>query len=303
MSLKTGRILKGISGFYYVYVVESGIYECKAKGAFRKENIKPLVGDEVRIQVISEEEKTGNVEEILPRTMELLRPPVANVDQALVIFALKEPVPNLRLLDSFLVNMEYKELSTVICFNKADLATEEEKEELKKTYESAGYSVIFSSTKKETGLDEIRRVLEGKLTTVAGPSGAGKSSIINALQSEVIMETDGMMKKMDSGKQTTRHSQLIRINETSFIMDTPGFGSMDLPKIEEGELDELFPEMREEKYDCKFAGCAHLKEPDCAVKERLLSGEIADSRYENYKAFYEELKNTRKIDPKGLKKR
>ena len=294
MSLKTGRILKGISGFYYVYVVESGIYECKAKGAFRKENVKPLVGDEVRILVISEEEMKGNVEEILPRSMELSRPPVANVDQALVIFAVKEPQINLRLLDSFLVNMEEKHLPTVICFNKAELATEEEKEELKKTYESAGYTVIFSSMKKEYGLEEIKAVLEGKLTTVAGPSGVGKSTIINALQSEVKMETDGMMKKMDSGKQTTRHSQLIRINVNSFIMDTPGFGSVDLPKVEETELDEFFPEMREEKYDCKFAGCAHLKEPDCAVKEKLAAGNIAESRYENYTAFYEELKNLRK---------
>ncbi len=294
MSLKTGRILKGISGFYYVYVVESGIYECKAKGAFRKENVKPLVGDEVRIQVISEEEMKGNVEEILPRSMELSRPTVANVDQSLVIFSVKEPQINLRLLDSFLVNMEEKHLPTVICFNKAELATEEEKEELKKTYESAGYTVIFSSMKKEYGLEEIKAVLEGKLTTVAGPSGVGKSTIINALQSEVKMETDGMMKKMDSGKQTTRHSQLIRINENSFIMDTPGFGSVDLPKVEETELDEFFPEMREEKYDCKFAGCAHLKEPDCAVKEKLAAGNIAKSRYENYTAFYEELKDLRK---------
>lgn len=294
MSLKTGRILKGISGFYYVYVVESGIYECKAKGAFRKENVKPLVGDEVRILVISEEEMKGNVEEILPRSMELSRPPVANVDQALVIFAVKEPQINLRLLDSLLVNVEEKHLPTVICFNKAELATEEEKEELKKTYESAGYTVIFSSMKKEYGLEEIKAVLEGKLTTVAGPSGVGKSTIINALQSEVKMETDGMMKKMDSGKQTTRHSQLIRINENSFIMDTPGFGSVDLPKVEETELDEFFPEMREEKYDCKFAGCAHLKEPDCAVKEKLAAGNIAKSRYENYTAFYEELKDLRK---------
>ena len=294
MCFKTGRILKGISGFYYVYVVESGIYECKAKGAFRKENVKPLVGDEVRIQVISEEEMKGNVEEILPRSMELSRPTVANVDQALVIFSVKEPQINLRLLDSFLVNMEEKHLPTVICFNKAELATEEEKEELKKTYESAGYTVIFSSMKKEYGLEEIKAVLEGKLTTVAGPSGVGKSTIINTLQLEVKMETDGMMKKMDSGKQTTRHSQLIRINENSFIMDTPGFGSVDLPKVEETELDEFFPEMREEKYDCKFAGCAHLKEPDCAVKEKLAAGNIAKSRYENYTAFYEELKDLRK---------
>ena len=163
MAFKTGRILKGISGFYYVYVVESGIYECKAKGIFRKDKTKPLVGDEVRILVISEEEKTGNVEEILPRSMELLRPPVANVDQALVIFAMKQPLPNLRLLDSFLVNMEEKRLQTVICFNKAELVEEKECESLRKTYESAGYKVIFSSMKTDRGLDEIKEVLHGKV--------------------------------------------------------------------------------------------------------------------------------------------
>lgn len=292
--IKTGRIVKGISGFYYVYVVESGIYECKAKGGFRNQGIKPLVGDVVDIQVISQEEKTGNVEEIHPRTSELSRPPVANVDQALVIFALKKPKPNLGLLDRFLVNMEYRNLPVVICFNKTDLVSEEEKNEVKEAYEKAGYTVIFSSMKKEEGLEEISAVLEGKLTTVAGPSGVGKSSIINKLQSEVVMETDDIMKKMDSGKQTTRHSQLIQLNETSFIMDTPGFGSLFLPEMECTELDELFPEMRNGRLDCKFSGCAHIHEPSCGVKRDFEEGKIAESRYDNYRLFYEELKNSKK---------
>ena len=292
--IKTGRIVKGISGFYYVYVVESGIYECKAKGGFRNEGIKPLVGDVCDILVISEDEKTGNVEAIHPRKSELSRPPVANVDQALVIFALKKPKPNLGLLDRFLVNMEYRDLPTVICFNKTDLVGEDEILKLKEMYESAGYQVIFSSTKKEEGLDEIKEVLQGKLSTVAGPSGVGKSSIINKLQSEVVMETDDIMKKMDSGKQTTRHSQLITLNKDSFIMDTPGFGSMYLPEMEWEELDELFPEMRSGRLECKFSGCAHIHEPQCGVKADLESGKISKGRYENYVAFYEELKNAKK---------
>lgn len=292
--IKTGRIVKGISGFYYVYVVESGIYECRAKGGFRNAGIKPLVGDIVDILVISHEDKVGNVEKIHPRTSELLRPPVANVDQALVIFSLKKPKPNLGLLDRFLVNMEYRSLPVVICFNKTDLVSKEEAESYGKIYESAGYQVIFSSTKEEKGLDEIRQVLSGKLSTVAGPSGVGKSSIINKLQSDVVMETDDIMKKMDSGKQTTRHSQLIRLDENSFIMDTPGFGSLYLPEIESQELDVLFPEMVDGRENCKFAGCAHIHEPHCGVKEDLEKEKITQSRYDNYVAFYEELKNNKK---------
>ncbi|MCR4675543.1 MAG: ribosome small subunit-dependent GTPase A [Lachnospiraceae bacterium] len=292
--IKTGRIIKGISGFYYVYVAKSGIYECKAKGGFRKEGIKPLVGDIADIRVISEADKTGNVEHIHERTSELLRPPVANVDQALVIFALKKPKPNLGLLDRFLVNMEYRDLPVVICFNKTDLVSEEEAKSYKDIYESSGYKVIFSSTKEKKGLDEIKACLEGKLSTVAGPSGVGKSSIINELQSNVVMDTDDIMKKMDSGKQTTRHSQLIALNDHSYIMDTPGFGSMYLPEIECEELDELFPEMRAGRLECKFSGCAHIHEPSCGVKEDLKKGIINSSRYENYKAFYEEIKSGKK---------
>ncbi|MCR5546311.1 MAG: ribosome small subunit-dependent GTPase A [Lachnospiraceae bacterium] len=292
--IKTGRIVKGISGFYYVYVAKSGIYECKAKGGFRNEGIKPLVGDIADIRVISEEEKTGNVEGIHPRSSELSRPPVANVDQAVVIFALKKPKPNLGLLDRFLVNMEYRDLPVVICFNKTDLVSKEEIETYRKIYEPAGYQVIFSSTKEKEGLEEIKAALEGKLSTVAGPSGVGKSSIINELQSGVVMDTDDIMKKMDSGKQTTRHSQLITINENSYIMDTPGFGSMYLPEIECEELDELFPEMRSGRLECKFSGCAHIHEPSCGVKRDLEDGNIHKSRYENYVAFYEEIKNAKK---------
>lgn len=292
--IKTGRIVKGISGFYYVYVVESGIYECRAKGGFRKDGIKPLVGDIVDIRVISYEDKVGNVENIHPRTSELNRPPVANVDQALVIFSLKKPKPNLALLDRFLVNMEYRELPVVICFNKTDLVSKEEASEYKAIYEGTGYQVIFSSTKKEEGLEEIRKVLAGKLSTVAGPSGVGKSSIINRLQSNVVMETDDIMKKMDSGKQTTRHSQLIQLDDESFIMDTPGFGSLFLPEIERGQLDCFFPEMAEGRELCKFVGCAHIHEPQCGVKEDLERKKIAKSRYDNYVAFYQELKNNKK---------
>ena len=201
-----GKIVKGIAGFYYVHVVEFGIYECKAKGIFRKEKQKPLVGDDVEIDIINEEEKTGNIVDILPRKNELIRPAVANVNQALVVFAITKPKPHFNLLDRFLVMMESKELPVVLCFNKQDIAEETEIEELRSIYEGCGYPVIFTSAREEENIDRVLEVLKGKTTAVAGPSGVGKSSLINRLQSGIQMETGAISSKIDRGKHTTRHS-------------------------------------------------------------------------------------------------
>ena len=181
-----GKIIKGIAGFYYVNVVESGLYECKAKGSFRKNGIKPLVGDEVELEVLDEEEKIGNVTKILPRKNELIRPAVANIDQALVVFAVTEPKPHYNLLDRFLVMMERQEIPVIICFNKKDIADEPEIESLEKTYEACGYRVIFASAREGENILEIKEALKGKTTTVAGPSGVGKSSLINALTNQEV---------------------------------------------------------------------------------------------------------------------
>ena len=177
-----GKIVKGISGFYYVHVAETGIYECKAKGIFRNQKIKPLVGDDVEIVVLDEEKKIGNVEKILPRTRELIRPAVANIDMALVIFAAAKPDPNFNLLDRFLCMMEYQKVPVTICFNKCDLVTEEQREVLRKIYELAGYELLFTSAKTQENVEKLKSVLQGKMTAVAGPSGVGKSSLINDLQ-------------------------------------------------------------------------------------------------------------------------
>ena len=232
----TGKIIKGISGFYYVYVEGAGLYECKAKGAFRKQKIKPLVGDEVDIAVLDEENKLGNVEDILPRKNELIRPAVSNIDMALVIFASAKPDPNFNLLDRFLCMMEYQKVPVTICFNKKDLITEEKQDELRRIYEPAGYKVLFSSTKTGEGIDDIKHILEGKTTTVAGPSGVGKSSIINCLQDGIQMETGHISRKIERGKHTTRHSEIIPIVDGTYIMDTPGFSSMDVPGFEKEDL-------------------------------------------------------------------
>ena len=290
----TGRIVKGISGFYYVFVAGSGIYECKAKGAFRKQGLKPLVGDQVEIDVLDEAEHLGNVVRILPRKNALIRPAVANVDQALVIFATDSPKPNLNLLDRFLVMMAYQDVSVQICFNKEDLGSQADKQVLKKTYELAGYPVHFTQAITGEGREEIRSLLQGKTTTVAGPSGVGKSSLINGLQDHTMMETGAISQKIGRGKHTTRHSELIPIGGDSFIMDTPGFSSMYVPEIEAGDLWECFPEFVPHEPECRFQGCAHIGEPDCGIKEAVARGQIAQSRYDNYKLLYEELAQAKK---------
>ena len=289
-----GKIVKGISGFYYVHVVETGIYECKAKGAFRNQKIKPLVGDNVEIAVVDEENKKGNVEKILPRQNELIRPAVSNIDMALVIFAAAKADPNFNLLDRFLCMMEYQHVPVTICFNKCDLVTEEQKKELEDIYRPAGYDIIFTSAKKGIHLDELKELLKGKTTTVAGPSGVGKSSLINQLQDSVYMETGNISEKIERGKHTTRHSEIIPLGDDAYIVDTPGFSSMDMPGFEKEDLWTCYPEFLPHEPYCKFQGCSHISEPNCGVKDALAEGKISPIRYENYKLLYEEMKQIKK---------
>ena len=289
-----GKIVKGIAGFYYVHVVESGLYECKAKGVFRKEKIKPLVGDYVEIDILDDVEKKGNIVEILERKNELIRPAVANIDQALVVFAVTKPKPHFNLLDRFLIMMESKGIPVVLCFNKKDIATEPEIQELKEIYASCGYEIVFTSALEEENVDEVKVLLKGKTTAIAGPSGVGKSSLINILQPEAQMETGSISEKIERGKHTTRHSELIWIEEDTYIMDTPGFSSLSLFELEKEELKEYYPEFSEYEDDCKFLTCAHIHEPVCGVKEALKDGKIHPVRYENYVSFYEELKEKEK---------
>ena len=288
-----GRIIKGIAGFYYVQT-EAGIYECKAKGIFRKDKKKPLVGDYVEIKVLDEEEKEGSVEKIDPRTNELIRPAVANIDQAIVIFAVNDPKPNFMLLDRFLVTMEYQNVPTVICFNKMDLGTKEELETLQEVYGHCGYEVIFTSAAKQQGVEELKKLLRGKTSAVAGPSGVGKSSLTNLLQDEISMETGEISKKLGRGKHTTRHSQLIAIGDDTYLMDTPGFSSLYIEGMEKEELKDYFTEFRPYEGQCKYQGCVHIHEPGCSVKAALEQGKLNSLRYEDYLGLYNELKEKRR---------
>ncbi len=290
-----GKIVKGIAGFYYVHTGESGVYQCKAKGIFRNQRIKPLVGDDVEMTILDEQDQEGNIEEILPRRNELIRPAVANVDQALVIFAAAKPKPNFNLLDRFLILVRRCQVPAIICFNKQDLVTEQEESALRDLYTGAGYEVRFASALEQRGVGGLRALLEGKTTVVAGPSGVGKSSLINLLSPGADMETGDISRKIERGRHTTRHSELFAVARDSYICDTPGFGSAYLPPdMEKEELLGCFPEFGEYEKGCRFQGCAHIHEPGCAVKEALLEGGISPVRYENYKLLYEELKHRRR---------
>ena len=289
-----GKIIKGIAGFYYVDTGESGVYECKAKGIFRKDKRKPLVGDDVEIEILEEEEKEGNLTALLPRKNELIRPAVANIDQALVIFALEDPRPNIALLDRFLVMMEQQEIPAAVCFNKGDLVTPEEAQAYEKGYQDCGYPVFLGSAAREEGIEELKEYLKGRTTVVAGPSGVGKSSLTNLFQDGVCMETGEISRKLKRGKHTTRHSQLIALESGTWLCDTPGFTSLYTENMEKEELRQYFPEFHPMKGNCRFQGCVHVKEPGCAVKEALEEGRIHRSRYENYVMFYEELKEQEK---------
>ena len=294
-----GRILKGIAGFYYVETRDLKVYECKAKGIFRRSGIKPIVGDNVEIEIIDEENRQGNLTDILPRKNCLYRPPVANVDQAVILFAIVKPDPNYNLLDRFLIMMRQQNLPVIICFNKQDIATKDEQKELHDAYEKCGYKVLFVSVKEERGLDELRNLLKGKTSTLAGPSGVGKSSLLNKLVPDADMQIGELSRKIDRGKNTTRHSELFFVKDLSedgqdtFIIDTPGFTSLEIRDVSADELMGYYPEFEEHEPFCRFGGCSHIAEPDCGVKAAVRAGAIARSRYESYRRNLEDVRARR----------
>ena len=288
-----GRIIKGIAGFYYVFADDGRTYECKAKGVFRKDGLKPLVGDRVSIDILNGGECTGNIRELLKRDNEFIRPAVANVDQALIVFALNNPEPDHLLLDKLLLQFKKQGLPIIICFNKEDLGGPGDVSAVEEIYKNCGVELLFACAVKGQGIDRLKELLKGKLSFVAGPSGAGKSSLINCLQDRVNTETGDISRKLKRGKHTTRHSEIIPMEENTFIMDTPGFGRMDVFLEDEWELKEYYDEFFPYE-NCRFKPCSHTHEPDCGVKDALSRGLISGVRYDNYTLIYSELKESRK---------
>lgn len=284
-----GIIIKGIGGFYYVKT-NNGIYECRARGVFREDNITPLIGDKVKIRV-NDLDKTGYVEEVMERKTELIRPPVANITQAVVVMSAKDPSLNLWLLDRFLVLSEEQNLNVVIVINKIDLDNSSFVEDIYKIYTDIGYKVILSSCKLNRGIHELKEALKDEITVFAGPSGVGKSSVLNEIQPNLKLETSEISKKTKRGRHTTRHVELIELEIGGYVLDTPGFSSLELDFIKkEEEVQYYFKEIRKYSNRCKFNSCLHFKEPNCEVKNQVESENISRERYKNYLNFLEEIK-------------
>jgi len=285
-----GKIIKALSGFYYVLDGKQ-IIQCRGRGVFRHNKVNPLVGDYIVYQ--AENSTDGYLLEVKERTNELVRPPIANVDQAILVFSAVEPEFSTTLLDRFLVAIENKEIEPIICISKMDLISEKQQEKLNQymaDYRKIGYEVVATSSITSAGLEVLMPYLEGKTSVFAGQSGVGKSSLLNAINPELDIETNQISAHLGRGKHTTRHVELLPIG-SGLVADTPGFSSLEFLDIELERLAYCFPEIYTYGEQCKFRGCLHDKEPKCAVKQAVDSGDIPKYRYKHYEQIFEEIKD------------
>lgn len=288
--MPNGRIIKALSGFYYVEY-NNEIIQCRGRGVFRKRKITPLVGDEVTFEFDKKEE--GYILDIDNRKNELRRPPIANVDQAIIVTSVKEPDLSLNLIDKFLVLVEAKQIEPILFITKMDLLSDDEKQDCFNKldyYKKIGCQVLYLSKHDQNLREQLLPILNHKVSVFAGQSGVGKTTLLNKLIPSLDLETGQISSSLGRGKHTTRHVELIPF-EDGLIADTPGFSAIDFSEIELEELPDCFSEFRERRHLCKFRGCHHINEPTCAIKAALQNGEIMEERYENYLQFYEEIKS------------
>ncbi|CAM3438295.1 MULTISPECIES: ribosome small subunit-dependent GTPase A [Paenibacillus] len=297
-----GLIVKALSGYYYVKPLrdnqlisgEDQAVQCRARGIFKKRGISPLVGDRVMYSLTENGE--GTVDEILPRSSELIRPPVANVDLAVLLFSVKEPDLNLLLLDKFLVHIEHAGLDAVIVLTKQDLtdASDESAEKVKRMYEEIGYEVMITSSLQGIGVQQVKDRLAGEISVFSGQSGVGKSTLLNALMPGLALETSEISLRLGRGRHTTRHVELIELDNGGYVADTPGFSQLDFLELGVEELSSCFREFAPHAAECKFRGCSHLHEPGCRVIQAVEDGTIQAGRYEHYVEFFTEMKDKKR---------
>lgn len=283
--MQKGQIIKALSGFYYVES-ENQIFQCKARGKFRKNDQKPLVGDYCEFSI--ENGNEGYILKLLERKNELVRPPICNVDQALLVFSAKEPDMNMLLLDRFLILIEHLNIKPIICISKIDLVDDCYIQQVMEPYEKAGYQVYYLSSKEKRGIENIQKIFANQITVITGQSGVGKSSLLNALDIHLNIDTNEISKALGRGKHTTRHVELIKMYE-GYVADTPGFSSLEI-QMEPIELAQAYHDFQELSSFCKFRGCLHDSEPYCAIKEAVENGNVSQERYEHYLMFLKEVK-------------
>ena len=289
-----GIILKGIGGFYEVLDASDlkSLYTCKVRGIHRKSGgITPLPGDHVVFKILDQDKRIGHVEDILKRRNEFIRPPVANIDQLAVVLAAASPEPDFMLMDKLLIMASAKNIRPIILINKADLDTDNRIESIKAAYEPTGYKLIVLSKCTEQGYDLLHEELNNAKTAFAGQSGVGKSTILNIILKHWYMETGEVSERIQRGKHTTRHVQLFELEGGGFVMDTPGFSTIDISDISHDSLDDFYPEFSKCEGECRFKGCSHIKEPDCAVKDLVVKGMMDQERYNRYVALYNSIKD------------
>ena len=289
--LMEGRIIKGVGGFYEIWVPQrDGFVTCKARGVFRREGSVPLAGDRVLVEADRQEPGQGFLDSILPRSSEFVRPPVANMDCMAIVVSAGSPEPDFPLLDKLLLACELRHIAPLLVINKLDMAREGQLKQLQAMYAGSGYEMVAVSCVTGEGMPDLLTALAGRTTVLAGQSGVGKSTLLNALLASERMETGTLSEKIGRGRHTTRHAELLPFPGHGWLCDTAGFSRYELDAIPHDELDTLFPEFEPQRTQCRFPGCSHLQEPECAVRSKLEAGDIAPERFSRYAQFYEELR-------------